>query len=201
MKQNITVATFALCFALASPAHAAGQLKIGSVDIQKVLVLSDAGKEGKEQLTAKAERLEKQKDLRTEELSKLKTALEKDGVLLSEKERSGKEKEYEQKLQELQQFVKGAQEDFQSSNEELTTGIVEEIVKVVDDYGRKNGYTFIFLKNEYMIYTDEKSDLTEEILKTLNATKKAGSRNLGPHIEHSPQSADMSPGTPVRGAM
>jgi len=201
VKQAINVATFAICLALASPAPAADQMKIGSVDIQKVLVLSDAGQEGKAQLSAKAEKLEKQKDLRTEELSKLKAALEKDGVLLSEKERSDKEKEYEQKFQEFQEFIKSAQEDFQSSNAQLTTGIVEEIVKVVEDYGRKNGYSFIFLKNEYMIYADEKTDLTEEILNALNALKKASSNRPGPD-EHSPRTAsDMSPDAPTVGSM
>jgi outer membrane protein len=174
MKQTVTLCMLVLFLALASSAFAADEVKLGSVDVQKILVFSDAGKEGKGQLDAKVGKIEKEKNSLEEELNKLKTELEKQSVSLSESERSAKEKAYAQRLQEYQQFVDKAKESFQAENTELTKRIVGDIIKVVQDYGRKKGYLFIFVKNDSMIYLDEKADLTDEILQAFNASVKTG---------------------------
>ncbi len=171
MKRIVTT-FFLICFlSLAATAFCA-ELKLGCVDIQKVLVNSDAGKSAKEQLAAKAGRYEGEKNSREEELKKLKAELEKQNVLLSESARAAKEKDYQQKLKEYQRFMKDAQDDLQAKNDELTNKIVEQIVKLVQGYGRENGYTIVFVRNEGMIYVDDKADLTDQILKVFNAARK-----------------------------
>jgi outer membrane protein len=164
----------ALSLALSSSAFADAEMKLGSVDVQKILLLSDAGKEARGQLDTKARKVDREKNSREDELNKLKTELEKQRVLLSEKERSARETVYEQRLQEYQQFVKKATEEIQAENAELTKRIAGDIFKAVQDYGRKKGYLFIFVKNDSMLYLDEKADLTAEILQALNASVKSG---------------------------
>ena len=170
-KSFITSILLLLSF-LALPVFAA-DLKLGNVDMQKILMLSDAGKDAKELLAIKAAKYEAEKNLKEEDLKKLKGELEKQSVLLSESARVAKEKDYQQKLKEYQRFLKDAQDDLQAKNDEYTNKIVEEIVKVVQDFGRKNGYTYIFVKNESMIFMDDKIDLTDELLKQFNAARKA----------------------------
>lgn len=172
MKRIVTALAITLSLLIAPAAFCADGVKLGSVDIQHVLISSEAGKEAKEQLAAKGNKYEAEKNSREEELKKLKAELEKQSVLLSDTARSAKEKDYQQKLKEYQRFLKDAQDDLQAKNDELTNKIVEEIVKMVQDYGKKNGYSFIFVKNDSMVYLDEKADLTQEILKAFNATKK-----------------------------
>jgi outer membrane protein len=172
MKTTITAVALTLSLAFAPAAFGADGVKLGYVDVQKVLVQSDAGKEAKEQLAARGNKYETEKNSREEELKKLKGELEKQSVLLSETARSAKEKDYQQKLKEYQRFLKDAQDDLQAKNDELTNRIVEEIVKVIQDYGKKSGYMFVFVKNDSMIYADEKADLTEEVLKAFNAGRK-----------------------------
>lgn len=172
MKRNITTLILTLSLALASTAFGADGVKIGSVDIQKILINSDSGKEAKEQLSVRANKYESEKNSREDELKKLKADLEKQNVLLSESARGAKEKDYQQKLKEYQRFLKDAQDDLQGKNDELTNKIVESIVKLTQEYGRKNGYTVIFVRNDGMIYLDEKSDLTDSVLKEFNALKK-----------------------------
>ncbi len=172
MKRIIIALVLALSLPLASGAFGADGIKLGSVDIQKVLLMSDAGKEAKEQLAAKANKYEGEKNAKEEELKKLKGELEKQSVLLAEAARSAKEKDYQQKLKEYQRFLKDAQDDLQAKNDELTNKIVEEIVKGIQSYGKQNGYTMIFVKNEGMVYVNEQADLTDEILKTFNASRK-----------------------------
>jgi outer membrane protein len=172
MKRIVTICAAALTMALATAAFGADGVKLGSVDIQKVLVLSNAGKEAKEQLAAKGNKYEAEKNTREEELRKLKADLEKQSVVLSEDSRKSKEQLFMQKRKELDRFLKDAQDDLQAKNDELTGKLVENIVKLIQDFGKKNGYSYIFVKNESMVYVDQKSDLTEEILKEFNSTDK-----------------------------
>jgi len=166
------VVALSLLLALPLAAQAADGAKIGSVDIQKVLLMSDAGKEAKEQLSQKAGKYETDKNSKEEEIKKLKGELEKQGIVLSESARGVKERDYQQRLKEYQRFLKDAQEDLQSKNDEYTSKIVDEIVKVSQAYGRTNGFTAIFVKSETMVYLDPSADLTEEVLKSFNASRK-----------------------------
>ncbi len=172
MKKVTVVLLFALTLLTASSALAAEGVKLGFADVQKILLLSDPGKEAKDQLALKASKYEAEQGTREEELKKLKGELEKQSVLLSESARGSKEKDYQQKLKEYQRFLKDAQDDLQAKNDELTNKLVEEIIKVIQEYGKKNGFTFIFVKNESMLYADASADLTEEVMKLYNAGKK-----------------------------
>lgn len=172
MKRIVTIIAFVSALGIASAVMAADNGKLGFVDVQKVLLLSDAGKEAKEQLSQKANKYEGEKNTREEELKKLKGELEKQSVLLSESARNAKEKDYQQKYKEYQRFVKDAQDDLQAKNEDLTNRLVDEIVKIIQQYGKNKGYAFIFVRNESMLYADDKADLTDEIQKMFNAAKK-----------------------------
>ena len=172
MKRFAAVLAFLLTIALAAAAFGADGLKIGSVDIQKVLLNSEAGKEAKEQLAGKGNKYEAEKNSREEELRKLKGELEKQSVVLSDDARKSKEQLFMQKRKELDRFLKDAQEDLQAKNDELTSRLVEEIVGVIREYGKKSGYSMIFVKNESMVYVDDKVDVTDDILKAFNSAKK-----------------------------
>jgi len=104
-------------------------------------------------------------------MKKMKDVLEKQGQLLSESAKSSKEKEYQQLLKDLQRLQKDAQDDLQAKDEELTRKILSDIEKVVQEYGRKNSFTFIFIRNDSMIFADDKIDLTDQILALVNAIK------------------------------
>jgi outer membrane protein len=169
--KHFIVALF-LMLAVPFSAFAADGAKLGSVDIQKVLLMSDAGKDAKDQLSQKASKYETDKVSKENELKKLKGELESQGSVLNESARGAKERDYQQRLKEYQRFLKDAQEDLQAKNDEFTARIVDEIVKVAQEYGRKNGYTAIFVKSETMIYLDPSADVTEEVLKAFNAARK-----------------------------
>jgi outer membrane protein len=174
MKRMIWLmaAVAAVAAFMAAASVQAADPKFGVVDVQKVLNQSDAGKDAKDQLAGRVKKYQEEINLKQDELKKLKEEIEKQGVLLSESARANKERDYQQKLKEFQRFTKDAQEELQGKDEEFTRKIVEEIEKTVQDYGRKNGYVFIFVRNETMIYSDEKADVTEAVLKALNAQRK-----------------------------
>ncbi|HBG06930.1 MAG: hypothetical protein A2075_19735 [Geobacteraceae bacterium GWC2_58_44] len=170
MKRFI-VALF-LVLALPLAVLAADGNKFGAVDIQKVLLMSEAGKEAKDQLSQKAGKYEAEKNTKEAELKKLKGELESQSAVLNESARGAKERDYQQRLKEYQRFLKDAQEDLQAKNDEFTGRIVDDIVKVAQEFGRKNGYTAVFVKSDTMIYLDPTADVTEDVLKAFNASRK-----------------------------
>jgi len=170
MKRLITAVLIASCVA-AGTAFAA-DTKIGYIDMQRAINTSEAGKEAKEQLATKVKKFQDEINVKQEDLKKLKEELEKQGMLLSESARASKEKDYQNKLKDFQRFTKDAQEELQGKDEELTRKILVEMEKVIREFGKKNGYTFIFVRNENMLFADEKADLTDEMLKQFNANRK-----------------------------
>jgi outer membrane protein len=158
-------------FIVASTSFAA-EVKLGYIDMQRALNASESGKAAKEQLAAKVKKYQEDINVKQEEIKKLKDDLEKQGMLLSETARAAKEKDYQQRLKEFQRFTKDAQDELQGKDEEFTRKIIEGMEKVIQEFGRKNGYTFIFVRNEGMLFFNEKVDVTEEVLKIFNASQK-----------------------------
>ena len=145
------------------------EIKLGYIDLQKALNLSTAGKQAKEKIKAKVESYDADVQQRQEELQKLKQDLEKQAMLLSEEARNAKEREYQQKVKEYQRFTKDIQEELQQVDADLTRQILEDILKVVQDYGKKNGYTMILEKTESsLVYADDSVDLTDEVIQTFD---------------------------------
>lgn len=173
MKRILMTALILSCsvMLLSGGVFAAEGAKIGYVDLQKVLNLSNAGKAAKEQLSEKVKKYQEEINKKQDELKKLKDVIEKQGAYLSEKAKSDKEKDYQQSLKEFQRLTKDAQEELQAKDEELTRRILGDIEKVVQDYGRKNDYAIIFVRNESMLFASEKSDVTDQILKIFDSSK------------------------------
>ena len=63
--------------------------------------------------------------------------------------------------------------ELRGRDEELTRAILAGMEKVIQDFGRQNGYTFIFVKNDsVLLFVDEKADLTVDVLKLFNSSQK-----------------------------
>lgn len=157
----------------AAPAGAV-EGKIGYVDLQKALNMSEAGKSAKEKIGKTVKDYEGTISGRQNELKKLKEELDKQELALSESAKLAKEREYQQKLKEFQRFTKDIQEELQQKDAEYTRQILEELVKVIREVGNKEGYTLILEQTESsVLYADEKIDMTEKVIKAYDARKKA----------------------------
>ena len=143
----------------------AGNIKIGVVDFQKVLTLSKKGKDAKAKLDKEYEAKKKEIDAKKAEVDALRSQLEKQGSLLSEKARLEKEKEYRRKLRELQAMIQEAKIELARKEQELTNKILRELIREVQEFGRKNGYTLIIEKRGGIIYSDPSVDLTNQIIR------------------------------------
>ncbi len=147
----------------------AQDVKIGFVDLQKALNLSESGQAAKEKIKVKVQGYDAEVKAKQDELKKLKEDLEKQAMLLSEEARNNKERDYQQKVKDYQRFTKDIQEELQQADADYTRKILEELFKVVQQIGKEDGYTVILEKTESaMLYGDASVDLTDRVIKAFD---------------------------------
>lgn len=83
----------------------------------------------------------------------------------------------EQQLSYAQQAM--VQQLQQESGAEMDT-LVKNVKKFIKDYGKENGYTYIYGTGEAntILYAEEKYDITKEITKLLNDKYKSGPKTV-----------------------
>jgi outer membrane protein len=164
------LAVAALSIAAAAPLSAQ-ELKIGYVNSERVL---------REALPAKAAqaKLEAEFGKRERELNdaatRLKTAadkLDKDAPTLAETEKNRRQRELVEQDRDLQRKRREFQEDLnQRRNEELAS-VVERANRVIKQIFDGEKYDLIL---QEVIFASNRVDITEKVIKVLNATGSAG---------------------------
>jgi outer membrane protein len=155
-----------LCMvSILSAASHAEEYKLGYVDIQKVVAESSAGKEATDQFRKEAEKLKDDILHEKEEIEKLDQVLQKQSMMLSDSARRDKEKDLLRRQRDYERMVKDSKTELQIREAELTNDILEEIIPIVQDYGKKNGFDIVFEKSQrILLYTDSSLDLTDKII-------------------------------------
>ena len=71
-------------------------------------------------------------------------------------------------LQDISLTYKSVLPILPTSKSNALSIFIDEAMKATQESGKKNGFTYIFVRSEIMMYMDEKIDLTDEIVKLLN---------------------------------
>jgi len=150
---------------------AAQTYKIGYVEIQKVF--SGYGKAGEAEKSFKKDVEAEQKKVSQLEstIKEMQAEFEKKKDVLKPEERSRKEEEIREKVQEFSMLWSNINKSLDAKRQKLEDSILEEIRAEIKDYGKKNGFTAIF-DSRLVLYGQENIDLTEEIIKVLNEKDK-----------------------------
>lgn len=156
------------CFLIASLASAK-EMRIGTVDLQKLFKEYPGTKKAQKKFTAMAEK--KKKDLQDseEELQDLQKELKRSGSVLSEKLRKQKETEYQTKAQNLAQLENQYRTDLAMKENEMTQSILEELKAIVAEVAKENGVDLV-LDSEKTVYLKDGEDLTSIVLKKYKKT-------------------------------
>ena len=174
---NVVAASVMIGLALAAPVRAE-QMRVAVVDLQRALNECDAGKRAKESVRGKFEKAQDQLKKEREDLDKSREEFEKRAVLLKEDERRTRERELENRTLDFKRKYEDLQRDLKRTDAELTSGIVEELYGVVNDYGRQQGYTLVLESSSGLLYADKALDITDAIVKIHNSGAK-GSKPAG----------------------
>ena len=164
------LAVAALSIAAAAPLSAQ-ELKIGYVNSERVLREALPAKAAQAKL--EAEFGKRERDL-NEAATRLKSAadkLDKDAPTLAETEKNRRQRELVEQDRDLQRKRREFQEDLnQRRNEELAS-VVERANRVIKQIFDGEKYDLIL---QEVIFASNRVDITEKVIKVLNATGSAG---------------------------
>lgn len=166
MKQSLLLVA-ALALTLTSTS-AFAKIKIGIVNVQKVLVSIDEGQSVKTKLEKTFN--EKKEELKKEE-DKIKKAQEdfsKQSLVMNEKAKAKKEKDLQDMIMKIQQKMNTYQKDINELENKYKGPILEKIEAVVDEVSKSAGADLTFEAAVAPLYADSKEDLTDKIISAYN---------------------------------
>ncbi len=169
---------FVLVFILGSFTFLSAEVKIGVFDLQKIMIMSDAGKDIKSMLEKKKAYYQKIIKQKESQLKKMKEEIEKKAIMLSDTAKQEKEMEYQRKLRELKLYASDSENELKQLYATKTQKLIHDILKVARDYAKKNKFTILIERQEGgIVYFSKTIDVTNEILKEYNDFYKKQKEN------------------------
>jgi outer membrane protein len=149
------------------------KIQIVTVNIQNVLLSSDAGQGVRKTLESKVLEFQDKLQKDQEEIQTLQAEIEKKSSVWSQQIREEKERDYQKKVREMQLKQEDAQFEVQQLEKQEMEPILKELQQVIADLGKKNGYALIMDSRAGLLYADESLDITEIVRKELDAKMAA----------------------------
>jgi len=147
--------------------------KIGYVDLQRVIRNSKEGKSAKSFFEKDFANKKAIIDQKQSVLDKKKEEFYSKGPVMEEGARADLANDIEKKDKELKRLRADFRDDLKKRDFELTRKILSELEVVLSKFGKKHGYTMIIEKTEGgIVYASPESDLTDQVIKAYDASKK-----------------------------
>jgi len=150
-------------------ASAAGTVKIGVVDFQKILTNSNYGKRATEELNKKGKGMEDSMKAKEAELLDLQKKFEKDSLVMSKDKKEEKQKELRTKFNDFKTLRSDYMRDFKEMQANHFNKIRSDVLSVTVELGKKEGFTMVIEKNEGgIMYFDGAMDITDRVISEYN---------------------------------
>ncbi|MGB2879135.1 MAG: OmpH family outer membrane protein [Candidatus Omnitrophota bacterium] len=162
-KISVIMATLLVIGVLALPVMAAQEGKIGYVDLRKAFYEYEKTKTFEDELNKITDDRQKDRNTKVEKVTKLRDEME----LSSGSARNNKQKQVEDAITDLNEFDLETRQMLLNKKNDMFRQVIDDIQKVVEDIGKKGNYDFV-LDSRNIMYSQEKFDLTEEVIKRLN---------------------------------
>ncbi len=171
---GLLMGSFFLSQAHAATAVAPG-VKLGTVDMQKILMSVAAGKKARESLEVIFNKRKKELQESEAEVKKLHEQFQKKSLAMNEQARAEKQAEIQQRIMMLNQMGQKSQEELAAEETKLKAPIIKHIKELVAELAKEKSYTMVFEGSENnVIYSMDQDNLTEEAIKRFD--KKFGSK-------------------------
>jgi outer membrane protein len=175
LRKTFVYATLLLAAALVAPLAARAQdkpVKIGIIDVQRILTDSATGKEA----IAKIKQLQDAKlaeaKTKQDEITALRQKINDGRLSLAEDKIADLEKQAEDKMKDFKRFQEDAQTELQGKQEAAFDAIEKRVNPIITEVGKAGGFTIILRKFESgLVYADDSVDITDQIIQKLNAAK------------------------------
>jgi outer membrane protein len=158
--------------AAANPATPSATTRIGIINIQNAIVLTNEGRRDFDALQKKFEPTQSTLNNLNQEIDNLKKQLQTQGDKLNEQSRADMVKSIETKQKTLQRQAEDAQADFQAQQNEIANRIGGKLLEVLDKYAKQGGYSVILdvsSQQSPVLWAAQTTDVTQDIVNTYNA--------------------------------
>lgn len=163
----VTVFVIAICVAVFASNAFAKEYKIGYVDLAKVSDEYGKTKEYEKSFEAKLKDKDAERQKLVDEIRKMKD----EQTLLSDKAKADKQVVIDNKIKNLQEFDRSVREDLMKQRNQMLSEIQKDIDSVISSYAKESGYDIVLIK-QMVLYAGSDFDLTSEVIKRLNASKR-----------------------------
>ncbi len=160
------------CMSLSAVAADKGAIKIGVMNVQKVLVQSEPGQKAKAVFEKKKGELEAQFAEDRKAIDELKKEIEKKSSVWSKEKKDEKVVEFNKMRRDLQTKTEDGRMEMKRLQDKELEPIIKTLETVVDDYGAKNGFSAILDSKNGVVYFDKAFDISDDLIKELNKAMK-----------------------------
>ena len=151
---------------------AATMLKVAVVDLQGALNATSEGIAAKETLKKNHQAKQEQVDKMKADLDMMEEKIK--SPVISEEAQKELKASYSRKKSQLIEFITLAKEEEERENQQLSSRILEGLIKITREIAKAEKYTMILEKSgSGVVYFEETMDLTERIVKIYNERYQA----------------------------
>jgi Skp family chaperone for outer membrane proteins len=148
--------------------------KLGVINIQAAIAATQEGKQASAELQKKYQPKREELQRRQDEITALQDQLQKQGPTLSDDERLRLNRDLDDKQRIFKRMQDDDQSDWQADNQDAVQRIGQKMIKVIDSYAQKNGFTLVLDDGQLPVYYVAKGiDITEPIIKLYDQTNPA----------------------------
>ncbi|MEE4240537.1 MAG: OmpH family outer membrane protein [Desulfopila sp.] len=142
------------------------------MNVQKVLVQSEAGLKAKEVFEAKKNELEAGFEKEQQQLQEMQQDIEKKSSVWTKEKRDEQILEFNRMRRDLQTKTEDARMEMKRLQDKELEPIIKELEKVVDAFGAKNGYSMILDSKNGVIFYNTALDVSDALIEELNKVLK-----------------------------
>lgn len=146
----------------------AADLKIGIVDVRSAIENTSAYQQGLSRLKALTSRKQKELDTLRTQIEKAEKEMLGQSMAMSPERLSQKQSEINDRRKQYSRLQQDAQEEIVAEQSKLQSAQGVKLTKVLQDFGKKNGYDLVLPKAQFVLYSNPAHDVTAEITKLLD---------------------------------
>ena len=165
MRKFLSSLIILLTVVIFSSVCGAADYKLGYISLDRAAAESAAGKAALEVFQSEVKKLEAVIMKEKEDIEKIGETFQKQSMMLTGDVRREKEKELVRRQRDYERMVKDSEAELKIKQAELTNDMLEELIPIVQQYGKDNKFTIIFEQaKSALLYADEALDCTDAII-------------------------------------
>ncbi len=152
-------------------APAGGALKIGTINVERLVQESALGKEAFNRVKKLNDQKKEEGEKLQKELRDMEQKLADQGSALADDKRDALQKSYQEKAIAFKRFQDDANRELEASQKKELSELERRVFPVINQVGKEKGYTLIFNKFQSgLVYAEDAVDITDDVLKVFNTT-------------------------------